>query len=95
MGNGMFVVPAMLIMQDEKLPIRHSLGQIESAFVCPESLPTNEARKTALSRFIKQARSATPSLTRNEILLFRYTLLIDHSCTVTLERIHKKGTTAQ
>lgn len=63
------------------------VAQIDRAFVCPEALPSDEARKDALKVFLDQVVAAKPSVTIDELTAFRVAMLRKHQCTQTLENI--------
>lgn len=78
----------MLAVQDPMtLPVQQKLDQIDRTFVCPESLPSNEARTDAMKLFVEQLRAVEPNLTVRNIVEYRYSLLEKHGCVKTLENI--------
>jgi hypothetical protein len=69
--------------------VQGKLGRIDRAFVCPESLPTIEAKTNALKLFIQEVSEADPQVTLGDMLAFRYHMLEKHNCTITLAHIRE------
>jgi hypothetical protein len=67
------------------LPVQQKLDQLDRTFVCPESLPSDGARMDALKLFIAQLQAAEPNLTIRNLVEYRQSLLVKHSCTITLQ----------
>jgi hypothetical protein len=70
-----------------QLAVQKNLAQIDRTFVCPEDLPSDEARSTAVELFLQQLASIQPSITINEIAAYRTSLLQKHQCRQTLAHI--------
>jgi hypothetical protein len=85
----MFVEFALLLAapQDGTLPVQRKLDQIDRTFVCPERLPSDEAREDAVKLFIAQVQAAEPNLTVRDLIAYRQALLVKHKCTATLANI--------
>jgi hypothetical protein len=76
------------------LPVQQKLEQIDRTFICPESLPSDEARQDAVKLFVEQLRAIEPNLTIRNLVEYRMALLEKHGCTKTLENIKKGGSEA-
>jgi hypothetical protein len=63
------------------------LDDIDRAFVCPESLPGDQARVDAIKRFLEQMTALQPSPSIGQIMDFRASLLRKHNCRKTLENM--------
>jgi hypothetical protein len=63
------------------------VAQIDRTFVCPESLPSDEARTDALKLFLDQVAAAKPSTTVAETTRFRVAMLRKHQCQETLAKL--------
>ncbi len=61
--------------------------QIDRTFVCPEVLPSDEARRDALKLFLDQVVAAKQNITIAEITEFRVAMLRKHQCNQTLANI--------
>jgi hypothetical protein len=61
----------------------------EYSFVCPEALPTDQARVNALGDFVQWFRARHPDTTVGGMLAARYALLESHHCKQTLTNIRK------
>jgi len=63
------------------------VAQIDRTFVCPEALPSEEARKDALKLFMDQVAVAKPDVTLEQIIQFRTAMLRKHQCNGTLANL--------
>jgi hypothetical protein len=63
------------------------VAQIDGTFICPEALPSDEARNDALKLFLEQVAAAKPSITVAEITQFRVAMLRKHQCNETLANL--------
>jgi hypothetical protein len=61
--------------------------QIDRTFVCPEALPSDEARHDSLKLFLEQVAAAKPNITVMEITQFRVAMLRKHDCNETLAHL--------
>ena len=59
--------------------------QQNEAFVCPETLPSDAARKAAVGDFVRGYAQQHPNNTVREAMIARYRLLTEHSCLQTLK----------
>jgi len=75
---------ALLLAANWQLPVQDKLDQIDRTFVCPESLPSDEARQDAMKLFIEQVQAVESKLTIRNLVEYRESLLIKHQCTQTL-----------
>lgn len=66
---------------------QNMVAQIDRTFVCPEALPSDEARNDALKLFLEQAAAAKPSITLAEVTQFRVAMLRKHQCNETLANL--------
>jgi hypothetical protein len=66
------------------------LAEIDRTFVCPESLPTFEAKEASLKQFLGQVGALGP-VTVSEMIDLRMRLLTKHGCTETLRKIHENA----
>jgi hypothetical protein len=60
-------------------------SSLSRSFRCPEQLSSNEARQTALRDFIRIYANRFPNNNVRDMMLFRYRLLVTHSCIQTLK----------
>lgn len=79
------IVLAMALAASGTLPVQSQLDQIDRTFICPEDLPTDEAREAALLVFNAQVQAVQPGLTLRQLIEYRYSMLAKHQCTKTLE----------
>jgi hypothetical protein len=79
---------------DAQLAVQQRLAQIDRTFVCPESLANDEARESAINLFINQVGAVEPSITINEIVAYRMSLLKKHGCGQTLANIASSNSQA-
>jgi hypothetical protein len=70
-----------------QLAVQKELAQIDRTFVCPEDLPSDEARATAVELFLQQLAAVQPRITVREITEYRVSLLKKHQCRQTLANI--------
>ena len=57
---------------------------LSRSFQCPEDYASFEAKQTALQQFIQEYTKNFPNNNLRDMLLFRYRLLVAHSCVQTL-----------
>lgn len=81
---------ALAVQAGAILPVQRKLEQIDRTFICPESLPSDEAREDAVKLFIAQLRAIEPELSIRNLVEHRQSLLIKHGCTKTLESSGKR-----
>jgi hypothetical protein len=74
-----FVKPALGAVQDQ------SQAEISKSFHCPETYPSNEAKRAALMEFLQEYASKFPNSNVRDVMVFRYRLLVAHSCIQTLK----------
>ena len=74
--------------------VQQKLAQIDRTFVCPESLPSDEARKDALKLFLEEVAAVQPTTTVKQITEFRVAMLRKHRCHATLANIGVAPTAA-
>lgn len=67
--------------------VQQKLAQIDRTFVCPESLPSDEARNDALKLFLDEVASVQPAITVKQLTEFRVAMLRKHQCRATLANI--------
>jgi hypothetical protein len=81
--------PTSLLAADaqQSLAVQKALSQIDRTFICPEDLPSNEARTAAMSLFVQQIAAIQPKITIKEIAEYRMSLLKSHQCRETLANI--------
>ena len=60
---------------------------IDKTFVCPESLPDEQTRITALHDFMDAVTRAAPEKSLPDVLVYRRALLQSHGCTQTLKSL--------
>ncbi len=65
------------------------LARIDRDFMCPENLPDDEARISALAKFDADVARAVKDLTIEQLGDVRMYLLRKHRCTVTLKNIER------
>lgn len=70
-----------------QLDVQNKLAQIDRTFVCPEDLPTDQARQDAVKLFLEQVAAVQPKVTLREITEYRVSLLKKHQCSQTLANI--------
>ena len=74
-----------------QISVENTLAQMDKSFVCPESLPSNEARDTALREFMARLQRDVAGITIGQALQFRMYMLERHNCTRTLKNIGKSS----
>jgi hypothetical protein len=60
-------------------------GRYFANFPCPEEYSSTQAKQAALQDFIRQYSIAFPDNNIRDMMLFRYRLLVAHSCIQTLK----------
>lgn len=60
-------------------------SELSRSFRCPEDYPSEEAKRAALNDFIREYSAKFPNNNVRDMLLFRYHLLVTHSCIQTLK----------
>jgi ethanolamine utilization microcompartment shell protein EutL len=50
-----------------QLAVQQTLAQIDRTFVCPESLPSDEARNDALKLFLEEVAAVQPTITVKQL----------------------------
>lgn len=70
-----------LLLAGQVLPVQQTLDQIDRTFICPETLPSDEAREDANRLFIEQLMVVEKKLTVRIVIEYRQALLIKHHCT--------------
>lgn len=70
-----------------QLAVQQKLAQIDRTFVCPESLPSDEARSDALKLFLEELAAVQPTITVKQLAEFRVAMLRKHRCLATLANI--------
>jgi hypothetical protein len=65
-------------------PQQGSEAALSKAFQCPESYGSPEAKQAALRDFIQSYSATLPNNNTRDLMLFRYRLLVAHSCIETL-----------
>lgn len=65
------------------------LVSVEKAFVCPESLPSDETRREALQSYVETASAAYPAFGLTRLMLLRRGLLAEHDCDQTLNNLRR------
>jgi hypothetical protein len=65
---------------------------LSRSFQCPESYPSDEARRLSLENFLKSYAAASPNNNTRDVMLFRYRLLVEHSCMLTLKSMLERVT---
>jgi hypothetical protein len=63
---------------------QQQLAELDRTFVCPESLPSDAARKDAVKLFVEQYAAIHPETTIAQFTYYRISLLEKHHCSVTL-----------
>ncbi|WP_159982605.1 MULTISPECIES: hypothetical protein [unclassified Novosphingobium] len=81
----MMAILALTAAASNFLPVQQKLDQIDRTFICPEDLPSDEARDAAMNLFVEQVRSLDPSATVANLVAYRYSLLVKHQCVKTLD----------
>jgi hypothetical protein len=70
-----------------QLAVQQKLAQIDRTFVCPESLPSDEARSDAVKLFLEELAAVQPTITVKQLTEFRVAMLRKHQCRATLANI--------
>jgi hypothetical protein len=73
---------------------QRELAQLDRTFVCPESLPSDEARQDAVKLFLEQYAVIHPETTVAQFTHYRISLLEKHHCSVTLAAMGLSDSTA-
>jgi hypothetical protein len=61
-----------------------SEAALSKSFRCPEEYPSDRAKESALHEFMQNYTARFPNNTIRDMMLFRYRLLVEHSCIQTL-----------
>ncbi len=64
-----------------------SLSDLSNSFQCPEIHSLTEAKQSAVTEFVQAYVAQYPNSTPRDIMLYRYRLLVGHSCFETLRSI--------
>jgi hypothetical protein len=64
-----------------------TLADIDRTFVCPETLPDQASRNSAIGSFMRDMTEAAPKDTIPEAMEYRRALLAKHGCTDTLRNL--------
>jgi hypothetical protein len=80
--GGLCVAPVVLPAAS---PQDDASGPQLGAFQCPEELSSNEAKQSALQGFTRAYAGRFPNNNVRDMMLFRYRLLVAHSCVQTLK----------
>jgi hypothetical protein len=64
-----------------------AFAAVDKGFVCPESLPDEQSRITALHDFLDAVTHAAPDKSLPEVLTYRRSLLKSHDCAQTLKSL--------
>lgn len=67
------------------------MHQIDVSFVCPENLPSEQARIEALAKFDADMATAVKNVTIAQLADARMYLLKKHHCYATLENIRRNS----
>jgi hypothetical protein len=67
------------ILEDE------ATSALSRSFRCPEDYPSDEAKRAAVKGFMQAYAATFPNNNVRDMLLFRYRLLVAHSCVQTLK----------
>jgi len=68
-------------------PDAPTIAEIDRQFVCPEALPNDQARSSALKTFMDSMGKAAPDEGIVDVLRYRKILLQKHNCTITLNSL--------
>ncbi|MDD2699612.1 MAG: hypothetical protein PHH36_00105 [Sideroxydans sp.] len=66
-------------------------SDFSKTFLCPEDLPTDQAREDALRNFLSWVRQQHPNFTAQEAMQLRFQLLEEHHCGETLATIQSSS----
>ena len=83
--GGLCVAPAILPAAAPASPQDGVSAPHWGSFQCPEELSSNEAKQSALQEFTRAYAGQFPNNTVRDMMLFRYRLLVAHSCVQTLK----------
>jgi hypothetical protein len=72
-----------------------ALAQLGRDFVCPEALPDQTARNTALANFFGGYSRAKPDATLLDMIAFRQAMLAQHGCSATLGAVQAANAAAE
>src|SRR5208337_4718481 len=78
-----------------QLRVQQQLDQVDQSFVCPEDLPTDQAKTDALKLFMDRVAAIQPNITIGEIIEYRVSLLKKHRCEKTLAAIASQGSNSR
>ena len=67
--------------------VQQKLAEIDRTFVCPESLPSDQARQDAVKLFLHDLAAVQPDITLRQVTEFRVQMLRKHDCRATLSNI--------
>jgi hypothetical protein len=74
-----------------QLRVQGQLAQVDATFVCPESLPSDEARQDAVKLCLEEVAAIEPQINVREVVSYRVALLRKHRCSETLRNIGELG----
>lgn len=82
---GLHIAPVESPAATPTNPQEDASSALSSSFRCPEELTSNDAKQTALREFVKAYSGRFPNKSIRDMMLFRYRLLVAHSCVQTLK----------
>ena len=77
-----FVLPSSRILSQEG-----ASSNIAKSFRCPETYTSDGERNNAYRSFVSRYSEANPDSNVRDLMIFRYRLLVTHSCTQTLKQM--------
>jgi hypothetical protein len=77
-------MPNLLMFAQSAGSGQKSVDDLSSSFRCPEDYPSAAAKMAALNEFIREYTARFPNKTVRDLLMYRYHLLVLHSCVHTL-----------
>ena len=77
--------PAGMLAATPPHPQSGGSAALSASFHCPEELTSNDARQAALHTFIQSYTAQFPNNNVRDMMIFRYRLLVEHSCIQTLK----------
>jgi hypothetical protein len=82
---GLYIPPAGLPAAIPSNPQDDAASPLFGSFRCPEEFTSNEAKQAALRVFMQAYARRFPNNKIRDMMLFRYRLLVAHSCVQTLK----------
>jgi hypothetical protein len=84
-----FLASSKAQSQTASIPQADDGSTLSKSFRCPEEFTTDDLKKAALKEFIRAYAAQYPNNNVRDLMIFRYRLLVAHSCVQTLKSMLK------